>query len=103
MTHLSARDLQGCKYIDEVRQEFCCYEGVSQCEYEEEWFIEDELAKIEAFESSQKAVDDAALINAIIQWMSIVLCAICCPLCIGMAICKCLRKEREREEKEKFR
>ena len=41
--------------------------------------------------------------NDIIQWSSIILCAICCPLCIGMAIYKCIRKQKDMEEYEEMK
>ena len=39
-------------------------------------------------------------VSAIVQWGTIGLCAICCPICIGVAICKCVIKRREKQARE---
>lgn len=39
-------------------------------------------------------------VNAIVQYGSIGLAAVCCPICIAVAICKCVIKRREKKERE---
>ena len=44
-----------CKWIEEVSQEFCCTKvKIADCNAEEEWFIEDELEKIEENDTTSK-------------------------------------------------
>ena len=39
-------------------------------------------------------------VSAIVQYGTIGLAAICCPICIGVAICKCVIKKREKKARE---
>lgn len=38
-------------------------------------------------------------VGAIVQYATIGLCAVCCPICIGVAICKCIIKRKEKAAK----
>ena len=39
-------------------------------------------------------------VGAIVQYGTIGLAAICCPICIGVAICKCVIKKKEKKARE---
>ena len=39
-------------------------------------------------------------VGQIVQWATIGLAGVCCPICIGVAICKCIMKRREKKARE---
>ena len=86
-----------CIWVKSVKKQFCCDDSLSQvdCDAEYEWFVEDNKAIIDNLERRKEAAELNDTAGKVVQWVTIVICAICCPLCIIVAIVMCIAKRRE--------
>ena len=88
--------MQDCEWIEEVSAEFCCDTNQSvSCAQQREWFIEDTLEEQEKQSSLEEAQELNEKAGTVIQWVVIIVCAVCCPICIIIAVCNCVLKRKE--------